>query len=147
MTESSQYEQKTLSSKVEPENKTKQSLEDCNEACCQTIVNYGYISESAMFMTASIFELSDVAVSALVDISRTHIDCHYFSDSWSFPRSHIALSYDVVCACWKSCHWRCNWWKVWVQADWLEQILLDSHYSQIWQQESVWEWRRNKFHS
>ena len=33
------------------------------------IVNYGYKYESAMLMSASIFELSDVVVSALVDIS------------------------------------------------------------------------------
>ena len=46
-------------------------------------------------------------------------DLLFFCGSWSFLRSHIALSYDVVCACWKSCHWPCSWWKVWVQADWL----------------------------
>ena len=33
------------------------------------IVNNGYISESAMFMSASTFELSNVVVYALVDIS------------------------------------------------------------------------------
>ena len=39
--------------------------------------------------------------------------------SWSFLRGHIALSYDVVCTSWKSCHWPCSWWKAWAQADWL----------------------------
>ena len=46
-------------------------------------------------------------------------DLLFFCDSWSFLRSHISLSYDVVCACWKSCHWPCSWWKAWAQADWL----------------------------
>ena len=35
-------------------------------------------------------------------------DLLFFCDSWSFLSSHIALSYDVVCACWKSCHWLCT---------------------------------------
>ena len=46
-------------------------------------------------------------------------DLLFSSDSWSFFRSHIALSYDVVFACWKSCHWPCSWWKAWAQVDWL----------------------------
>ena len=46
-------------------------------------------------------------------------DLFFSSDSWSFLRSHIALSYDVIWVCWKSCHWQCSWWKAWAQADWL----------------------------